>query len=137
LEELSVAIQCPHCKHSITVKNAKPGRFAPKCPKCAKTFVLRVPEAIDSEWTVEAIAEAPKQSGAFDSASATGAPDPSAQLPSTRKTRAVPTSFDDSATTLDEQALTKKIAAADTEKLDALPGSLDDDDDDDQTALEE
>jgi eukaryotic-like serine/threonine-protein kinase len=38
-----VSVTCPYCKNSIKLKAVKPGRFTPKCPKCAKTFLLKVP----------------------------------------------------------------------------------------------
>ncbi len=36
-------VTCPYCRNSIRLKGVKPGRFTPKCPKCAKPFVLTVP----------------------------------------------------------------------------------------------
>jgi serine/threonine protein kinase len=38
-----VSITCPYCRNTIKLKSVKPGRFTPKCPKCAKAFVLTVP----------------------------------------------------------------------------------------------
>jgi serine/threonine protein kinase len=38
-----VAIACPYCQHRINLKSPKPGRYKPKCPKCAKAFLLWVP----------------------------------------------------------------------------------------------
>ena len=35
-------VHCPFCQHGIAVKNAKPGRYQPKCPKCGKPFALVV-----------------------------------------------------------------------------------------------
>jgi hypothetical protein len=37
-------IPCPYCKAVLRPKGLKPGRFQPKCPGCAKPFVLIVPE---------------------------------------------------------------------------------------------
>jgi eukaryotic-like serine/threonine-protein kinase len=37
-------IQCPHCRHQIEVKGARPGRFTPKCTKCGQRFMLVIPE---------------------------------------------------------------------------------------------
>ena len=37
-------IQCPYCRNSLSLKEMKPGRFAPRCPKCQKKFALTVPE---------------------------------------------------------------------------------------------
>ena len=33
---------CPLCGHSITLKDAKPGKYKPKCPKCSGRFALTV-----------------------------------------------------------------------------------------------
>jgi serine/threonine protein kinase len=38
-----MAVHCPTCQHSIVVKNARPGRYAPQCSKCGQTFLLTVP----------------------------------------------------------------------------------------------
>ncbi|MBY0231467.1 MAG: protein kinase, partial [Gemmataceae bacterium] len=37
-----MAIQCPYCAHSMSVKTPKPGRYKPKCAKCAGHFLLSV-----------------------------------------------------------------------------------------------
>src|SRR6185295_83599 len=37
-----MAIVCPYCRHSMTVKDAKPGKYKPKCAKCGKRFGLTV-----------------------------------------------------------------------------------------------
>ncbi len=37
-----MAVQCPYCRHALSLKKAKPGRFAPACPKCGRTFELTV-----------------------------------------------------------------------------------------------
>ena len=50
-----MAIQCPLCQYSITVKNAKPGRYTPKCPKCASPFSLTVPSDPNDEWIADAL----------------------------------------------------------------------------------
>ena len=36
-------IHCPNCRVPINSKVLKPGRYTPKCPKCAEPFVLVVP----------------------------------------------------------------------------------------------
>ncbi len=51
-----MAIQCPYCQHSISVKSLKPGKFAPKCPKCSKAFHLTVADDAQNTMTVAAIA---------------------------------------------------------------------------------
>ena len=38
-----MSIACPYCKAALNPKGLKPGKFQPKCPKCAKPFVLVVP----------------------------------------------------------------------------------------------
>ena len=35
-----MSFACPYCKAVLNPKGLKPGRFQPKCPKCAETFVL-------------------------------------------------------------------------------------------------
>ncbi|MFO0930628.1 MAG: protein kinase [Gemmataceae bacterium] len=37
-----MAIICPHCNGSMTVKNIRAGRYTPKCARCGKTFALTV-----------------------------------------------------------------------------------------------
>ena len=39
-----MSIACPYCGHRIHLKDANPGRYRPRCPACAKPFVLLVPE---------------------------------------------------------------------------------------------
>lgn len=38
-----MAIQCPHCSHAMTIKDAKPGKYKPKCGKCGERFSLTIP----------------------------------------------------------------------------------------------
>ncbi len=38
-----MSVTCPYCRNVIKLKSVKPGRFTPKCPKCAKPFILTVP----------------------------------------------------------------------------------------------
>ena len=37
-----MAIICPLCSHGMTVKDAKPGKYKPKCAKCGQRFALTV-----------------------------------------------------------------------------------------------
>jgi eukaryotic-like serine/threonine-protein kinase len=37
-----MAIACPYCKHPLSLKAAKPGKYTPKCPKCSRGFQLAV-----------------------------------------------------------------------------------------------
>jgi hypothetical protein len=39
-----VSVSCPYCRNVLKLKGLKPGRFAPKCPKCGKAFSLTVPD---------------------------------------------------------------------------------------------
>lgn len=48
-------IACPYCNATLTPKSLKPGRYAPKCPKCGRPFVLDVPEDDEADVTVEEI----------------------------------------------------------------------------------
>lgn len=43
-----MAITCPYCAHKLNLKSAKPGRYRPKCPACAKQFLLWVPDEAGS-----------------------------------------------------------------------------------------
>lgn len=36
-------IACPYCKAGLTPKKLKPGKYQPKCPKCARPFLIVVP----------------------------------------------------------------------------------------------
>lgn len=42
-----MALACPYCHHSVSLKDAKPGKYKPKCPKCEKRFLLFVPAQAD------------------------------------------------------------------------------------------
>ena len=37
-----MAIACPYCRHRLSLKTAKPGKYTPKCPKCAGWFQVVV-----------------------------------------------------------------------------------------------
>lgn len=117
-----MAIQCPHCQYSITVKNAKPGRYTPKCPKCAKSFAIRVPEAADAPWIVVTIGEPAKPNPELDATEATGGIEPPrAAAPSIKGTPA----FDETEANSGFEPQTKKVA--DTERTQAVPESSNDD----------
>jgi len=52
-----VAIRCPYCQFTIAIKNPRPGRFTPNCPKCQRRFAMIVPDPPDGEeWSVEKLA---------------------------------------------------------------------------------
>jgi hypothetical protein len=40
---VATPIECPHCHNSITIKDIRPGQFRIKCPRCAASFALIVP----------------------------------------------------------------------------------------------
>jgi hypothetical protein len=122
LEEHSVAIECPHCKSSIAVKNVKPGRYAPKCPKCTQKFFLSIPDDPSAEWVVGASVEACLSKPGDESA---GLESQSPSIASTKKIRAESSSFEDMQASDAVQPLTKKMAAADTERIPAVPDSID------------
>jgi serine/threonine protein kinase len=37
-----MAVNCPHCSHTLKPKSVRPGRFQPKCPGCGRVFLLVV-----------------------------------------------------------------------------------------------
>ncbi|HEV3144581.1 MAG TPA: protein kinase [Gemmataceae bacterium] len=39
-----MSFPCPYCRHSINLKDAKPGHYKPKCPGCGRQFRLLVPD---------------------------------------------------------------------------------------------
>jgi hypothetical protein len=39
-----VLILCPSCRHPIRVRDLRPGRFTPRCPRCDRAFLLTVPD---------------------------------------------------------------------------------------------
>ncbi|HSQ57855.1 MAG TPA: hypothetical protein VLM40_19180, partial [Gemmata sp.] len=43
VEDVDVAISCPHCHHRIQLRGPKPGRFRPRCPQCGNLFMLVIP----------------------------------------------------------------------------------------------
>ncbi|VTS08270.1 serine/threonine-protein kinase [Tuwongella immobilis] len=57
-QERPVAFSCPYCSHSISVKTPKPGRYTPKCPKCAGVFQLIIPADADAAWQVKPLPNA-------------------------------------------------------------------------------
>lgn len=115
-----MAIECPHCESSIAVKNVKPGRYAPKCPKCTRKFFLSIPDDPSAEWVVGASVEACLSKPGDESA---GLESQSPSIASTKKIRAE--SFEDIAACDGVQPLTKKTAAADTERIPAVADPLD------------
>lgn len=50
-----MGLACPYCQHGLALKEAKPGKYKPKCPKCERRFLLTV--ASDAAPRVDALAE--------------------------------------------------------------------------------
>ena len=50
-----MSIACPYCKAVLSPKGLKPGRFQPKCPGCAKPFLLVVPDEPGGTMSVQQI----------------------------------------------------------------------------------
>lgn len=50
------AIACPYCNHSMTVREAKPGTYKPKCAKCGQSFALRVHDDPAKPWSTAKLA---------------------------------------------------------------------------------
>src|SRR3954449_8566884 len=40
-------IHCPYCKHEMSLKGARPGRFTPACAMCKQKFSLVVPDDVE------------------------------------------------------------------------------------------
>lgn len=59
-----MAFPCPYCAYRINIKSAKPGRFRPKCPKCAETFLLTVPDSDDAAPSAQRLPQAAPAAGA-------------------------------------------------------------------------
>ncbi len=53
-----MGVLCPHCQHAIAVKNAKPGRYSPKCSKCGQAFLLTVPAGADERMSAALLGSA-------------------------------------------------------------------------------
>lgn len=60
-ESAVVGVACPHCGHRLILRSAKPGRYRPKCPGCARAFLLTVPQNTNDGYVVAAI-DGPKTS---------------------------------------------------------------------------
>ncbi|RMF88212.1 MAG: hypothetical protein D6741_19515, partial [Planctomycetota bacterium] len=43
----TVSIQCPHCDSTLKLRNRSAEGKRVKCPRCAKPFVVRIPDADD------------------------------------------------------------------------------------------
>jgi transcription elongation factor Elf1 len=39
---MTMQITCPTCGHAMSVKDAKPGQYKPKCSKCGERFALTI-----------------------------------------------------------------------------------------------
>lgn len=61
-----MSFACPYCKAVLNPKGLKPGKFQPKCPGCAKPFLLIVPD--DPGGAVRVQQLAPKAAPVADTA---------------------------------------------------------------------
>jgi len=52
-----VAIRCPYCRHTIRIKQAKPGRHHPSCPKCHRKFLVEVPRDPSDPFAVHPLGQ--------------------------------------------------------------------------------
>lgn len=50
-----MAIRCPYCQHGMSIKEAKPGRYKPKCSKCGQRFALTIYPQPDRAPLTEAL----------------------------------------------------------------------------------
>jgi serine/threonine protein kinase len=57
----AVAIACPYCEHRLNLKSPKPGRYRPKCPNCAKAFLLWVPAEAGTSCRVRGLGDTEAQ----------------------------------------------------------------------------
>ena len=76
---MSSSIICPYCQHGSHVKNPKPGKFTPKCPKCGKQFIaifsadpVAAPEVRALKADARSETAPPKPSPAVQDTNATG-----------------------------------------------------------------
>jgi serine/threonine protein kinase len=67
-----VAIQCPYCQHALALKEVRPGRYTPKCPKCARRFGLHVRSDPAKPPVISAIEEPAPAPAAAPQAETTG-----------------------------------------------------------------
>ena len=56
---MAILIHCPLCRHIISIKDPRPGRFRINCPGCASPFALTVPDGPDPSPVVETLAPTP------------------------------------------------------------------------------
>jgi len=56
---VATPIHCPHCRHEIAIKDARPGRFRIACPGCGEPFALTVPDGPGAPPVVATIAAPP------------------------------------------------------------------------------
>lgn len=76
-----MALSCPHCGHSISIKDVKAGSYKPKCPKCAERFALTVSEDPSVLPVASKIASATPSATVADATMAPGAASPKPALP--------------------------------------------------------
>lgn len=54
-----MTIHCPHCNHGMSVKDAKPGCYKPKCSKCGRRFALTLFQEPDRKPLAELLPPEP------------------------------------------------------------------------------
>ena len=59
-----MAIACPYCAHKLNLKSAKPGRYRPNCPACAKPFLVWVPGEAGSACQVRGLPQVAREPAA-------------------------------------------------------------------------
>src|SRR5262245_31823376 len=74
-------IPCPYCKAVLSPRGLKPGRFQPKCPGCAKAFVLIVPEEATGTIHIQKIVAAADSGPKTDRVSVKPGPRPARAAP--------------------------------------------------------
>ena len=77
-------LHCPHCQHSMVVKDAKPGKYKPKCAKCGERFSLTVYPDASKEPLVEKLTTEPTRPNIANT--------PTVQYPQPAEATAVPES---------------------------------------------
>jgi eukaryotic-like serine/threonine-protein kinase len=83
-----VTIACPHCRHNLNLKAVKPGKYAPKCPKCGRGFQLVVADDPARTALVRAL-DAPAEDAGATTAAGTDESAAAASLPAPRLAKEV------------------------------------------------
>ncbi len=73
-----MAITCPYCGHGMKIKQAKPGRYKPKCSQCSRRFEVTVPTGAGAKLDVRPLANDTNRESSREAA-ATGTSQAAAQ----------------------------------------------------------